>query len=224
MGSSDISSHAIWPWAIQDAMVRCENRKVSRLPGKRDNSAQFPFSPMPSDFPILPLVQLPLQPYLDRQGVISQEWQGKIGAYAIFNGIQALQYVGYSRDIYLSLRQHLVRQPESCHSLKVQLSDRPSRTLLEAICQRWIAENGTLPPGNGDRAAQWIQAIDVRSAMTEVERASFQSAGDLEQAKLLKSVARRVEAEIQARLQALGIREDLRFNPKLKEQGLLDLK
>jgi hypothetical protein len=179
---------------------------------------------MSNDYPSSPLAQLPVLPYLDERGLISQEWQGKVGAYAIFDADSALQYVGYSRDIYLSLRQHLVRQPEDCHSLKVQLSDRPSRTQLEALCQQWIAENGTLPPGNGDRAIVWTQAIDIRSQMTDGERASLQSADDLGQIKLLKTVARRVEANIQSRLQALGIQEDLRFNPKLKEQGLLDLK
>jgi hypothetical protein len=37
-------------------------------------------------------------------------------------------------------------------------------------------------------------------------------------------VARRVEAEILVMLESRGIKTEIRFNPKLKEQGLLDLK
>ncbi|MGL4620405.1 MAG: GIY-YIG nuclease family protein, partial [Chroococcidiopsis sp.] len=44
------------------------------------------------------------------------------------------------------------------------------------------------------------------------------------QIKILKTAARRVEAEILSQLQTRGLQMQLRFNPKLKEQGLLDLK
>jgi hypothetical protein len=40
----------------------------------------------------------------------------------------------------------------------------------------------------------------------------------------LKKVARALETEIQTNLKNRGITMDLRFNPKLKEEGLLDLK
>jgi hypothetical protein len=44
------------------------------------------------------------------------------------------------------------------------------------------------------------------------------------QIKLLKQVARRVEETILVKLQERGVQTEIRFNPKLKEQGLLDLK
>jgi hypothetical protein len=40
----------------------------------------------------------------------------------------------------------------------------------------------------------------------------------------LKNVARRVENEILSLLKARGVTEEIRFNPKLKTSGLLDLK
>ncbi|HEY9892185.1 MAG TPA: GIY-YIG nuclease family protein, partial [Candidatus Sericytochromatia bacterium] len=49
-------------------------------------------------------------PYLDDTGNLPEEFQGKIGIYAIFSQDKTLQIVNYSRDIYLSLKQHLVRQ------------------------------------------------------------------------------------------------------------------
>ena len=60
--------------------------------------------------------------------------------------------------------------------------------------------------------------------MTEAEREQYKKSDGLGQLKLIKNVARRVEAEILLQLQARGVKEEIRFNPKLKENGLLDLK
>ncbi len=60
------------------------------------------------------LEQLEYIPYLDATGNICADFQGKIGVYAIFDREQVLEFVGYSRDIYLSLKQHLARQPQAC--------------------------------------------------------------------------------------------------------------
>jgi hypothetical protein len=162
--------------------------------------------------------------YLNEDGLLSEDFLGKIGVYAIFDRDKNLQFVGYSRDIYLSLKQHLVRQPENCYWLKIQTIARPSRAILEEIRQAWIAENGAVPPGNGSDEIKWQTAIDAKLSMSEAEKAEYDRGGELEQGKLLKKVARRVEEEIQTKLKQRGVKMELRFNPKLKEQGLLDLK
>ena len=162
-------------------------------------------------------------PYLNGSGYIAKELQKKIGVYAIFDSDKVLQFVGYSRDIYLSLKQHLVRQPQGCRWLKVQTITRPSRAILEGIRQAWIEENGTIPPGNGADEAKWNQPINAKRAMTEAEKQEYQKSEELAQIKLLKKVARRVEAEIKEQLKAHGVQMDIRFNPKIKEKGLLDL-
>jgi hypothetical protein len=170
------------------------------------------------------LANLEFIPYLNDQGQLPESLQGKVGVYAIFDQNQVLQYIGYSRDVLLSLKQHLVRQVQSCYWVKAYLVDRPNRTALEATKASWIAEYGT-PPGNGTDEGQWNQPIDVKSRMTEVEHDTYAAAIDeLAQTKVLKSVARRVEAEILAGLAARGVNVEMRFNPKLKETGLLDLK
>ena len=160
--------------------------------------------------------------YLDEDGCIPEELQGKIGVYAIFNSDKTLQYVGYSRDIYLSLKQHLVRQPQKCYWLKVQAIARPSRTVLESIRQAWLEENGEISLGKSER--EWTEPIDAKLAMTEAEKVDYQKSGELAQIKLLKKVARRVETDLSQQLESRGVQMELRFNPKLKEQGLLDLK
>ncbi|BAU41683.1 GIY-YIG nuclease family protein [Leptolyngbya sp. O-77] len=171
-----------------------------------------------------PLAELPFSPYLDDQGEIIHEFDGKVGAYAIFDADHALQYIGYSRDITASLLQHLVRVPQGCHWVKVWTCDRPSRTLLETIRSEWIAESGATPPGNGDEEAQWNQPIDAKVRMTPQEQADYASADDHGKIKTLKQVARRVEAEVLQALGDRGVTTPIRFDPKLKEEGLLGLK
>ncbi len=164
--------------------------------------------------------------YIDDNGQLPEQFQGKIGVYAIFDQEKVLQFVGYSRDVYLSLRQHLVRQPQQCYWVKVQTIERPSRTILESIENWWIAENGSVPSGNGENQETWTQPIDAKKVMTPEEQANYQKPtnDELMQIKIIKNVARRVEAEIITSLEARGLQTQIRFNPKLKEEGLLDLK
>lgn len=177
-----------------------------------------------SDVNIPKLDDLEFLVYLSEQGSIDENLQGKIGVYAIFDEAKILQFVGYSRDIYLSLKQHLVRQPDKCYWLKLQTIERPSRTVLETTKQQWMTENGTIPEGNQAADSIWTQPIDAKLTMTDEEKASYEAQDELGKIKFLKSVARKLETEIQEKLSDRGVNMEIRFNPKLKEQGLLDLK
>ncbi|NEP57590.1 MAG: GIY-YIG nuclease family protein [Symploca sp. SIO2G7] len=179
---------------------------------------------MTTDSQTLSLNELDYLPYLDDTGNLPEALQQKIGIYAIFDQDKTLQFVGYSRDIYLSLKQHLVRRPPACHWLKVQTITKPNRTQLENTKQAWIEENGTTPPGNSLEEAAWNQPIDAKLAMTEEEQVDYKNSDELMQTKLLKKIARRVEAQILEELQSRGVQTKIRFNLKLKEKGLLDLK
>ncbi|NEO84683.1 MAG: GIY-YIG nuclease family protein [Spirulina sp. SIO3F2] len=181
-------------------------------------------TPSPTATTVTALVDLPLFPYLDALGAIPAALEGKIGVYAIFDQQQTLQLVAFSRNVFQSLKQHLVRCPERCYWLKVKTVERPSRTVLNEIQSAWIIENGVTPPGNGVDTALWQDAIDIKPMMTTEELATYTTSDEREQTKLLKRVARRVEAGILDRLQARGVSMDIRFNPKQKELGLLDLK
>lgn len=170
------------------------------------------------------LSSLEYMAYLDEDGCINEDIQGKIGVYAIFDRDRQMQYVGYSRDVYLSLKQHLVRQPQKCYWVKLQTITRPSRKILEEIASAWIAENGATPEGNDRQKTIWTEPIDANPAMTEEEKAQYNQSEELGQTKIRKKVARRVEANIQQQLSDRGVKMNIRFNPKLKEKGLLDLK
>ncbi|YAF93857.1 MAG: GIY-YIG nuclease family protein [Nodularia sp. CChRGM 3473] len=177
-----------------------------------------------TNFPTL--ASLEYFPYIDDSGQLPEIFQGKIGVYAIFNQAKVLQFVGYSRDVYLSLKQHLVRQPQQCYWVKVQTIERPSRTVLENIEKAWIAENGSVPLGNSENQEIWTQPINVKPLMTPEEKANYDHPAndELAQIKSIKNAARRVETEILAVLKDRGLQEQFRFHPKLKEEGLLDLK
>lgn len=162
--------------------------------------------------------------YIDQNGQLTDQFEGKVGVYAIFDQEQTLRYIGYSRDVYLSLKQHLVRQPQHCYWLKVWTIERPSRSVLEEIRNAWIAENGSLPSGNSTDEAAWNQPVNAKPAMTDEEQAKYAAGDELAQIKLLKQAARRVEEQLLAALEARGVQMQIRFNPKLKESGLLDLK
>ncbi|MEM9541467.1 MAG: GIY-YIG nuclease family protein [Cyanobacteria bacterium P01_E01_bin.42] len=171
------------------------------------------------------LASLEYLPYLDEAGQISENFQKKIGVYAIFDRDRVLQAIAYSRDIYLGLKQHLIRQPERCYWLKHYAIERPSRTILEEIQAAWIAENGVTPSGNDAQKSAWHDPIDAKVSMTEEEKELYTKSEDKEKIKLLKTVARRVEAELKEKLQQTrNTNLEMRFNPKLKEKGLLDLK
>lgn len=170
------------------------------------------------------LTALEYIPYVDDTGKLPENLQGKIGVYAIFDGDKKLQLVNYSRDIYISLKQHLVRQPQSCYWVKVETIERPNRSRLETIKEVWINENAEIPVGNGSDQALWNQPIDAKPDMTDQERLSYEKSDDLARTKLLKTIARRVEARIVEELKSRGVSTEIRFNPKQKEKGLLDVK
>lgn len=179
---------------------------------------------MTSETDIPSLASLEYISYIDASGQLPEQFHSKVGVYAIFDQEKVLQYVGYSRDVDLSLKQHLVRQTQNCYWIKVQTIDRPSRTILESIRDAWTTENGSIPDGNGSDEAKWTQPIDAKVAMTADEQTNYTSSDELTQAKLLKNAARRVEGQILAQLESRGVKIQIRFNPKLKEKGLLDLK
>ncbi|MFN7521797.1 MAG: GIY-YIG nuclease family protein, partial [Aphanizomenon sp.] len=144
--------------------------------------------------------------YIDDYGEVMADFEGKIGVYAIFNQDKVLQFVGYSRDIYVSLKQHLVRRPQCCYWVKVQTIERPNRTVLEGIEDAWVMENGDISITETMFKQKWTNPIDVRDLMTLEEKNDYEykAIDDVGKCKVLKNVERRVEEEIVAVLMERG--------------------
>ena len=97
---------------------------------------------------------------------------------------------------------------------------------MEAIENAWITENANPDIPNTENKQKWNNPIDVKELMTPEEQNNYQNIAidEFGKSKVLKNVARRVEEEILGVLKARGVNTQIRFNPKLKETGLLDLK
>lgn len=175
------------------------------------------------------LKDLEFIPYLTDEGLITDisASDAKASVYAIFDETKTLQYVGISRQVYMSLRLHFVRVPSKCHFVKVQHIKQPNRVLLECIKDKWIVENGFLPSGNdnGPQQSIWENPLDCKVLMTDEEKQNLQEAclGIL-QTKILKNVARRIEVQLDAEYKKRNCKEVFRFEPKMKEKGLLGLR
>lgn len=155
----------------------------------------------------------------------------KTGVYAIYGAADRVVYLGKSRDIHNTLRMHLGRRPVDCVAYRALALPRPSRAAFDTILAAWAAELGAPPPGNdgGDEQARWEKPVDVRWAgsgvvLTAAEREALDGcvlAADA--GKVLKKVCRRVQGEVEAVLRARGCKEPMKWAPKLKEKGLLDV-
>lgn len=175
-----------------------------------------------------PLESLPYYPYLDERGFLTfQDDWGKVSVYAIYDAKYRLQYIGISRDTRTSLLLHLIRMPALCYYFKFQSFSKPSRTILNQVRETWIKEMSDCPPiGNSDATLQerWEGPIDIRRHgwLTTEEQQSIQETDENNLPKILKQICRRVQKEIEKQLAERNVQEVIRFDPKLKEKGLLD--
>jgi hypothetical protein len=110
------------------------------------------------------------------------------GVYAVLNCDRQTQYIGYSRNVALSLRGHLTQLGQDiCAFVRVQSFDFPKRDDMEALQNSWIAELDTLPPGNEADKELWATTVGAAAiaAMSAEERQAY----DEKKLKLRKAMA-----------------------------------
>ncbi|XP_024526657.1 uncharacterized protein LOC112350950 [Selaginella moellendorffii] len=178
---------------------------------------------------LVSLEDLEFLPYLTEDGMIldCSQADAKASVYAVFDENKVINYIGISRQIHPSMRLHFARVPQKCYFVKVYHVTKPSRSILELTRNKWMAESPVPPPGNTDSEQQniWENPLDCKPLMTDEEIKLHEEAGQgPPKAKVLKNVARRIEKSLVASFDSRNCKETLRFDPKLKEQGLLDLK
>ncbi len=106
------------------------------------------------------------------------------GVYGVYDRDRQLQYVNISRNVALSLKGHLSQLgADICALVRVQPFKFPQRQVMADLQAAWIAENGTVPPGNGDRADLWTDT--PLAAMSPAERAAYEE----KKLKLRKAMA-----------------------------------
>ncbi len=127
-------------------------------------------------------VQVTLEVDGDRIFALDQ-WQSMAenakvaGVYAVLDGAQQTQYIGYSRNVLTSLKGHLLENgAEICAYVRVQPFKFPKREEMEQLRDRWIAALNEVPPGNAGGAGVWATTVGAiaQAAMTPEEKALYE--------------------------------------------------
>jgi hypothetical protein len=110
------------------------------------------------------------------------------GVYAVLNEKHCTQYIGYSRNILLSLNSHVAQLGKLiCSFVRVQSFKYPKRTELENLRDAWINELGSIPPGNDTESELWASTVGeaAQLAMSATERNAYEE----KKLKLRKAIA-----------------------------------
>ncbi len=141
-----------------------------------------------------------------------------VGVFAILDTAGAVRHVGISRDVATSLARCLVRQPTVAHSYRLQRFRRPSRAALEEVRAAWAAHAT-------DPATEWdaINVLsDTRVSAAAMERIEASEPGP-ERARAQKAACREVQKIVEEELAGRGLTQRIKFAPKLKDKGILDV-
>ncbi len=108
------------------------------------------------------------------------------GVYAVLDGDRQPQFIGYSRNVALSLRSHLTQKGEDiCALMTLQPFKFPKRDAMEQLRDEWIAALPSPPPGNLD--GTW--ASTVQEAAVQVMSATEREAYEAKKLKLRRAMA-----------------------------------
>ncbi len=111
------------------------------------------------------------------------EWQALAanervaGVYAVLDGTRQTQYIGYSRNVFTSLKGHLAEHGDDiCAYVRVQPFKFPKREEMEQLRDTWIAELGTIPAGNAGAGGVWATTVGeiAKAAMSPAEQAAYE--------------------------------------------------
>lgn len=126
----------------------------------------------------------PVQLDLDGDRILPLiEWQALAenarvaGVYAVLDVSKQHQYVGYSRNVFTSLKGHLAEHgSEICAYVRVQPFKFPKREEMEQLRDTWIAELATTPPGNTGAGGVWATTVGeiAKAAMSPAEQAAYE--------------------------------------------------
>ncbi|MEH1900854.1 MAG: GIY-YIG nuclease family protein [Nostoc sp.] len=110
------------------------------------------------------------------------------GVYAVLDAERRPQYIGYSRNVLLSLNGHLRQNgQQKCAFVRVQAFKFPKRQEMEDLRDAWIAELETPAPGNASESGMWASTVGeaTKAVMSEVQRQAYEE----KKLKLRKAMA-----------------------------------
>ncbi|MFH7024587.1 MAG: GIY-YIG nuclease family protein [Heteroscytonema crispum UTEX LB 1556] len=110
------------------------------------------------------------------------------GVYAVLDAERHTQYIGYSRNVLLSLNGHIAQNgQEKCAFVRVQVFKFPKRQEMEDLRDAWINEFDTVPLGNSSESDLWAATVGEVAfrAMSQAERNAYEE----KKLKLRKAMA-----------------------------------
>ena len=110
------------------------------------------------------------------------------GVYAVLDAEVKTQFIGYSRNVLLSLNGHVSQYGEQkCAFVRVQTFKFPKRQEMEDLRDAWIAELENTPPGNASEGGMWASTVGeaAKAVMSEAERQAYEE----KKLKLRKAMA-----------------------------------
>ncbi|MEH1835201.1 MAG: GIY-YIG nuclease family protein [Nostoc sp.] len=110
------------------------------------------------------------------------------GVYAVLDAERCTQYIGYSRNVLLSLNGHITQNGEQkCAFVRVQAFKFPKRQEMEDLRDAWIVKLESTPPGNASESEMWASTIGeaAKAVMSEAERQAYEE----KKLKLRKAMA-----------------------------------
>ncbi|MBE8969157.1 GIY-YIG nuclease family protein [Nostocales cyanobacterium LEGE 12452] len=110
------------------------------------------------------------------------------GVYAVLDAERCTQYIGYSRNVLLSLNGHLRQNGEQkCAFVRVQAFKFPKRQEMEDLRDAWIAELESTPPGNATESEMWASTVGeaTKAVMSEAQLQAYEE----KKLKLRKAMA-----------------------------------
>ncbi|KAL6747058.1 hypothetical protein V8C86DRAFT_3034101 [Haematococcus lacustris] len=161
-----------------------------------------------ADLP-LPLSSLEFHPIINTQGlVVPPANTGKAWVFAIYDGGQKLQYIGFSQNMRNTLRTLLGRRTEKAHYFRFQPLTSLDQAAMVRIRDTWFEEVGGAPPGNklALERNQWQQPVDAGAISARGKRGAAED------------LARQIVEQLKMR----GCSEEWVPNPTLMDQGVVE--
>ncbi|MBW4474168.1 MAG: GIY-YIG nuclease family protein [Stenomitos rutilans HA7619-LM2] len=110
------------------------------------------------------------------------------GVYAVLGHDRHIHYIGYSRNVALSLKGHVAQLgSDLCALVQVEPSKVSRREAMEAQRQTWLAQLDYVPSGNAEASELW--ASTVGEAAIAVMSAAERQVYEAKKLKLRKAMA-----------------------------------
>ena len=158
--------------SIEHQNIPTEHRSLHEFLYSSDDEHTAIEVPVTPDLANNALIVLPLETWC------AASQNGKIaGVYAVLDTERYTQYVGYSRNVLLSLNGHKSQNGEQkCAFVRVQTFKFPKRQEMEDLRDAWIAELGSVPPGNASESGMWASTVGevANAVMSEAEREAYE--------------------------------------------------